>query len=125
MTTTQRTRMCKPGNYNEIDELASWAEQFRTNLDHLPGKAYEQEQHTKGLEIAETATEFHIAVNGVWSTTNKTGSHTQSYERLGYHSCTYHLVMGLIEGIENGTEVKIIDYPDLCQKTIEASGARP
>ena len=81
-------------------------EQFKTHFDKMPVNiARRQEARAKGLKTGQDATEFHIAVNSVWSTTNKDGSSTFAYERLGYHANTAYFFQGILE-----SGVEIIDH---------------
>ena len=70
-------------------------------------KGYSIERYKEGLERGLQATEIHISPTGVWSTDNKDGSSTQSYECLGYHACTAPLLSGFLN---SGSPV-IVHYP--------------
>jgi len=97
-----------------IGEYWDGVEADADRIDRLKGylglavvTSYQLQQYKKGLGMAEKATEIHIAVNGVWSTKNRDGSHTFSYEKIGYHAGTDCLMLGFRE-----SGVPIIDHRD-------------
>jgi hypothetical protein len=88
--------------YERLNKLPAEAflspENFRTDWDHLPEKGYAEEQYQKGLKISNESKEVGVSVNGTWWAAGKDGSHTISYEGIGYHSCTADLLRGLLAG---------------------------
>ena len=72
-------------------------ELFVTEWDKLsPESDYAWEQYRTGLVAAHKYKQVVISIDGVWSA-NTPGS-LQSYERIGYHSNTRHLLRGLLAG---------------------------
>ena len=78
-------------------------ESLRTDWDREDD--YSREQYENGLEIGSNAQTVYIAINNVWAARNKDGSHTGSYEKLGYHRSTRELFLGFID-----SRVEIIIY---------------
>lgn len=79
---------------------------FVTPFDKWPENvARRDENEARGLTTGNNALEFHIAITGVWSTRNKDGSRTQSYETLGYHANTAYFFKGIL-----ASGCKIIDH---------------
>lgn len=71
---------------------------FKTDTDHLPEKGYAEQQFQKGLRISNESKEVGVGAGGTWWAAGKDGSHTTSYEGIGYHSCTADLLRGLLAG---------------------------
>jgi len=81
-------------------------ETYRTPYDTQHEKTgYKTKQYQKGLEMARDCYVVYIARNGVWSSDNRDGSTTFSYEGIGYHACTADLLQGWLDG-----GVTIVDY---------------
>ena len=55
------------------------------------------EAKKRGLEVGHNASEFHIAINSIWSAHMKDNGHMQSYECLGYHQSTASFMRGILE----------------------------
>lgn len=82
--------------------------QLKTEFDGIPSnKANRTVEYERGLKTGIEATEFHISYSGTWSTTNKNGSSTGSYEKLGYHANTAYFFCGVA-----ASGVKIVDHRD-------------
>lgn len=80
--------------------------QFSTSFDSMLSNIVKrQADFNRGLNTGKSAAEFHIGRNGIWSTTNKDGSTTFSYERLGYHANTAYFFQGVLE-----SGVAIVDH---------------
>ena len=77
-------------------------ESLRTDWDREDD--YSRKQYQKGLEIGKNAQTVFIAINNVWASRNKDGSHTGSYEKLGHHRSTRELYQGFLD---SGVEVII------------------
>jgi hypothetical protein len=56
-----------------------------------------RERFNDGLTTGANADSVSIAVNNVWGARNKDGSHTGSYEKIGYHSGSVDFIAGVIE----------------------------
>ena len=86
--------------YKELEALPAEAyldwERFQTPNDALPPTAYAEEQYQKGLDVGRRAKAVHISVNSVWSAQMPEGGSMQSYEGIGYHSCTSQLLRGFL-----------------------------
>jgi hypothetical protein len=67
----------------------------------------QQDQYDKGREIGAQAEYVSIAVNGVWGAKMKDGGSLQSYEKIGYHAGTEHLLRGFTD---SGVQIK--DFRD-------------
>lgn len=87
---------------NRLEDLSPEAFlQPDTNLvslmDGWSDGEYAKRQYAKGLQTGLDAKTIHIAINNVWSADMKTGGHLSSYEKLGYHGCTRHLMQGFLD----------------------------
>jgi len=102
--------------YHELEKLdameyLNW-QQFATPFDSLPSHVADktaERQYQAGLDIGHNATEIHLSYRGVWSSRNKSGSSTGSYEGIGYHAWTCELLHGFLD---SGTPIIVHRYND-------------
>ena len=76
---------------NRVINTESLVTQFDRDDD------YSRKQYQKGIKIGSHAQTIFIAINNVWASRNKDGSHTASYEKLGYHRSTKELYQGFLD----------------------------
>lgn len=69
---------------------------FVTALDAAPGPEYAERQYQHGLNYGKDGGTLAISARGVWSARTPNG-HVQSYEGIGYHSCTAELLRGFLD----------------------------
>jgi len=92
-------------SYNELNSLPPTAflvwEDFRTPADtwdaNLSGRLADR-QYELGRNVSRMARRVIISADGTWASVNLDGSLTQSYEGIGYHACTAHLLHGFLDG---------------------------
>lgn len=88
--------------YAELNAMSAESflkpELFKTDWDRLPVPEYRKAQFEKGLKISNASKEVGVSASGTWWAVGKDGSHTTSYEGIGYHSCTRELLEGLLAG---------------------------
>lgn len=91
-------------DYSQLEKLSAekyldWnsfetdCDSFQPNLD----RKYAEIQYNKGVEIGKNANVICISHRSIWSSCNKDGSLTSSYEGIGYHACTKDLLHGFID----------------------------
>ncbi|MFA6270655.1 MAG: hypothetical protein WC657_05630 [Candidatus Paceibacterota bacterium] len=73
-------------------------DKFKTDTDSYPEAGYADQQFQKGLKISNESLEVGVSAYGTWWAHGKDGSHTTSYEGIGYHSCTADLLRGFLAG---------------------------
>ena len=88
--------------YSELEQLAPTAylewEQFQTDFDGLEANvARQEENHQRGIDIGNRSAYVCISATGVWGAKGKDGSHTASYEGIGYHAGTAYLLKGFLD----------------------------
>jgi hypothetical protein len=93
--------------YHEIEKLPAEAflnpNNFTTDWDKMsPG--YAEEQYQTGLKYGKECSKITISERGVWGGTLKNGGYLSSYEGIGYHSCTSHLLKGFLD---SGVEIHV------------------
>lgn len=87
---TNRLEDLSPEAFLNPDNLVSL-------MDGWSDGDYAKQQYAKGLDLGTRAKTVHIAVNNVWSADMKDGSNMFSYEKIGYHGCTRHLLHGFLD----------------------------
>lgn len=70
---------------------------FVTCFDGPNNAAWRARQYAKGLELATTYNEIHIAINSLWSA-QKPNATMNAYEGIGYHAGTADLLRGFLAG---------------------------
>lgn len=94
--------------YSEIEKLPAEAylcpANFRTEYDSMPANEKRQaEQYETGLRIGREYDTVYINDRGVWGAL-RPGVTLTSYESIGYHACTAHLLLGFLH---SGCTLKI------------------
>lgn len=86
---------------NRLEDLSPEAflnsENLVSLMDGWSDGNYAKQQYAKGLDLGTRATVVNIACNNVWSADMKDGSNLFSYEKIGYHGCTRHLLQGFLD----------------------------
>lgn len=85
--------------------ITSYTE-LKTEFDGMH-RANRGADYDRGFRVGSEATEFNISYSGTWSTVNKDGSSTGSYEKLGFHANTAYFFCGVV-----ASGVKIVDHRD-------------
>jgi len=102
--------------YDELNELPPTAflvwEDFTTEADtwdvNLSSRLGDR-QYEKGLNISRMSKRVEIGADGAWCAIDLDGSLTESYEGIGYHACTAHLLHGFLDG---PAELVVYRYAD-------------
>lgn len=69
---------------------------FTSGMDNLSNRNYADQQYIRGLRIGDAAKVVNISVSNVWSAVTEEST-IQSYEKIGYHAHTAHLLRGFID----------------------------
>lgn len=78
---------------------------FRTEMDSLPEKGYAEKRYQEALSLGrEPGMVITINARSVWSGRASNRS-AQSYEGIGYHSCTASVLQGFLN---SGCEIMVL-----------------
>ena len=91
--------MSKP--YSTLNKLSPESfltpSNFVTDFDKMHDESKKRAKYLEGLKIGSESKEVFISQNTTWGAVGKGGGMTTSYEGIGYHALTAHLLQGFID----------------------------
>ncbi len=87
--------------YSELEKLSVSdylnPQNFVTDWDSMHGAEKRAAKYAEGLRIGTESREIFINYKSVWGAKGLNGSHTSSYEGIGYHAITSELLRGFLD----------------------------
>ena len=102
--------------YSELEKLSVSdylnPQNFVTDWDSMHGQEKRAAKYAEGLKIGAESRELFINYNSVWGAKGLNGSHTSSYEVIGYHAITAWLLRGFLDSGKPIVVLRSVASPD-------------